>query len=304
MLLFQMTSFKQLAIIGSTASGKTDLSIELAQKTAANILSLDSLALYKEIDIASAKPSIEERNGVKHYGIDELFPNEPFDVTTFIALYKKAKKESMQAHKNLIIVGGTSFYLRSLLNGISELPKISKRTQEISTQKLQNVEEAHAFLYALDAKYMSHINNKDCYRIEKMLNLYFETSLTPTEYFKKNPPKATITTDLPIYEIEVERNLLRQRIDQRTRKMLSNGLIDEVFYLEKTYTRQPNCMKAIGIKEVLSYLDGRYSKNEMRERIVIHTAQLAKRQRTFNRSQFQDKTLLPLEKLQKLLLKS
>ncbi|CAA6806976.1 MAG: tRNA dimethylallyltransferase (EC [uncultured Sulfurovum sp.] len=304
MLLFQMTSFKQLAIIGSTASGKTDLSIELAKKSSANILSLDSLALYKEIDIASAKPTTEERDNIKHYGIDELLPNEPFDVTTFIQLYKKAKKESIQENKNLIIVGGTSFYLSSLLNGISELPKISKRTKEISNQHLQNVEEAHSFLHSLDPEYMSHVNTRDRYRIEKMLNLYFETSLTPTEYFKKNPAKPTITTDLPIYEIEVERDILRGRIEKRTQKMLEDGLIDEVFYLEKTYTRQANCMKSIGIKEVLTYMDGRYNKNEMKERIVIHTAQLAKRQRTFNRSQFQDKTLLPLETLQKLLLKS
>jgi tRNA dimethylallyltransferase len=121
-----MTSFKQLALIGPTASGKTDLAIKLAHKTSANILSLDSLALYKEIDIASAKPSIKERDNIKHYGIDELFANEFFDVTTFIELYKKAKKESIEENKNLIIVGGTSFYLSSLINGISSLTTISK----------------------------------------------------------------------------------------------------------------------------------------------------------------------------------
>jgi len=275
----------------------------LAHQNNANILSLDSLAIYKEINIASAKPTLEERENITHFGIDVIFPNEPFDVTTFVRLYHEAKEASIRENKNLIIVGGTSFYLNILLNGISELPKISENTQKKSNDFLNNLEEAHAFLYTLDSKYMSTITPQDHYRIEKMLNLYFETNLTPTEYFKAHPPEATISDDLPIYEIEVERELLRQRINKRTLTMIKCGLIDEVFYLEKNYTRQPNCMKSIGIKEVLSYLDGQYTKMEMKEKIVTHTAQLAKRQRTFNKSQFLDKTILPLEELQALLLK-
>ncbi len=294
MLSFQMKSFKQLAIIGSTASGKTALSIELAQKIDANILSLDSLAIYKEIDIASAKPTIQERGGVKHFGIDILYPNESFDVTTFIQLYKEAREESIQERKNLIIVGGTSFYLNVLLKGISALPKIGKEAKEETQKLLSNLEEAYSFLSQKDPSYMKKIAKSDRYRIEKMLNLFFQTKLTPTEYFKANPPKPTITEKLPIYEIEVERNVLRKKIELRTQKMLRDGLIDEVFYLEKTYTREPNCMKAIGIKEVLAYFDGHYTKEEMQQRIVIHTAQLAKRQRTFNKSQFLDKRVLPL----------
>ena len=302
MLLFQMTSFQQLALIGSTASGKTDLAIELAHKSSANILSLDSLALYEEIDIASAKPTQREREGIFHYGIDELFPNQAFDVTTFIKLYQKAKEASIKANKNLIIVGGTSFYLSSLLNGISQLPRISKEAKEKSNELLQKKASAHAFLNNLDPKHMSNIEVTDSYRIEKMLNLYFQTKQTPSQYFLNNPPKAIISDELPIYEIEVDRETLRERIKKRTRQMLKSGLIGEVLFLEKKYTRQPNCMNAIGIKEVLAYVDGLYTKSEMEERIVIHTAQLAKRQRTFNRSQFKNKTLLPLAALKTTLL--
>jgi len=299
-----MTSFKQLALIGPTASGKTDLAIALAQQKNANILSLDSLALYKEIDIASAKPTVEERKSIKHYGIDELFVNEPFDVTTFIELYKKAKEESIAEGKSLIIVGGTSFYLSTLINGISNIPTISHEAKAKSNERLTDLKSAYEFLNTLDPQHMSKIKQSDRYRIEKMLNLYFETNLTPTAYFKANPPKATITDELPIYEIEVEREILRERISKRTKKMISSGLIDEVFYLEKTYGRKANAMKSIGIKEVLAYFDGEYTKAEMQERISIHTAQLAKRQRTFNKSQFQDKTLLPLDQLKQLLLKN
>ncbi len=290
-----MKKFQQLALIGSTASGKTALSIDIAKKINANILSLDSLAIYKEIDIASAKPTKQERQGITHFGIDVLYPNEPFDVTTFIKLYKKAKEESIKEGKNLIIVGGTSFYLNVLLKGISSLPKIGKEAKEETQKLLSNLEEAYNFLSQKDPSYMKKIEKSDRYRTEKMLNLFFQTKLTPSEYFKANPPIPTITEKLPIYEIEVERDVLRKRIELRTQKMLKDGLIDEVFYLEKNYTREPNCMKAIGIKEVLAYFDGYYTKQEMKERIVIHTAQLAKRQRTFNKSQFLEKTLLPLE---------
>jgi len=297
-----MTSFKQLALIGPTASGKTDLAIALAQQKNANILSLDSLALYKEVDIASAKPTPEERKNIKHYGIDELFVNEPFDVTLFIELYKKAKEESMAEGKSLIIVGGTSFYLSALINGISDLPTISHEAKAKSNELLSDLPRAYAFLKALDPDHMSSIKPSDRYRIEKMLNLYFETNLTPTAYFEANPPKAIITDALPIYEIEVERTLLRERIVKRTQKMITSGLIDEIFYLEKKYTRAANAMKAIGIKEVLAYFDGKYTKDEMKKKIVTHTAQLAKRQRTFNKSQFKKRTLLPLEELRHLLL--
>lgn len=302
MLLFYMTTFQQLALIGPTASGKTDLAIQLASQMNANILSLDSLALYKEITIASAKPTLEERKDIPHFGIDVMFPNETFDVTTFIQLYKEAKSKSMTADKNLIIVGGTSFYLNTLLKGISSLPKISIHAQEKANSLLANLEEAYHFLNTIDAEYMKRIESKDRYRIEKMLHLYFETGLSPTAYFRLHPTIPTIVEPLAIYEIEVQRDILRQRIQKRTTKMIESGLIDEVAYLEKKYSRQPNAMKSIGIKEVLAYLDGDFSRAEMKEKIVTHTAQLAKRQRTFNKSQFQEKTLLPLEKLREQLL--
>jgi len=294
-----MSSFKQIALIGSTASGKTALAIEYAKKNSANILSLDSLAIYKEIDIVSAKPTIEERDGVKHFGIDCIYPYENFDVTTFIKLYHNAREVSMEEKKGLVIVGGTSFYLKSLIDGISPMPTISKESFKKSGELLQDIKKAHNLLYKKDKIYMEKIETTDRYRIEKMLNLYFETGLTATEYFRNNPPKPTIIEPLPIYEISVERDILRERIKKRTQKMIEDGLIDEIAYLEKRYTKAPNCMKAIGIREVIDFFDGIYSKDEMREKIIINTARLAKRQRTFNSSQFKDKISLPLDELQR-----
>ncbi|SFV60019.1 tRNA dimethylallyltransferase [hydrothermal vent metagenome] len=297
-----MEEIKQLALIGSTASGKSSLAIKTAQHMNAHILSLDSLSIYKEIDIVSAKPTIRERDGIVHFGIDVISPNESFDVTTFIALYRDVYQKCQREHKNLIIVGGTSFYLKMLLEGVSTLPTISKETQKKTKAHLFDLQETYQWLYCLDPLYMSNIESSDTYRIEKVLNIYLETGKTATEYFKIYPPKPIISTPLLIYQIEWQRDLLRQRIAQRTKIMLKYGLIDEICMLEKKYTRAPNCMKAIGIKETLAYLDGIYSKEIMTEKITTNTARLAKRQKTFNNSQFKNVIKGSVDMLEKLLL--
>jgi len=297
-----MTNIKQLALIGPTASGKTALSIKIAQQMNAYILSLDSLSIYKEIAIVSAKPSSEERSGIVHFGIDYLYPDENFDVSTFIRLYHEVYAKCLEDHKNLVIVGGTSFYLKMLIDGISELPTISSKTKKEVEKQLLNIETAYSFLYDLDKTYMSSIKSADSYRIEKALNITFETGLTPTEYFKAHPPKPTITSPLPIYQIVWERALLRERIALRTRNMLNDGLIDEICMLEAKYTRKPNCMKAIGIKETLAYLDGMYDKTMLIEKITTNTARLAKRQTTFNNSQFENVMKGSVEELEKIVL--
>lgn len=298
-----MKSFKQLAIIGSTASGKTALSIEVAKDINAHILSLDSLALYKDIDIVSAKPTPKERAGVKHFGIDLIYPDEEFNVVTFIELYNEVYKECIKDGKNLIIVGGTSFYLKMLIDGISKLPTISQQSKEKSIEYLQDTQKAYKFISDIDKSYMKNIDSKDRYRIEKALNIYFETGLTPSEYFRKNPPKPTIIQPLPIYQIVWDREILRKRISLRTQMMYSDGLIDEICYLEKRYTRKPNSMKSIGIKETLAYLDGIYDKKMLIEKITTNTARLAKRQTTYNNSQFKNVTKGNVKELKEILIK-
>lgn len=297
-----MQNFQQLAIIGSTASGKTSLAIRVAHKMNAHILSLDSLSIYKEIDIVSAKPSMEERDGIKHFGIDVLYPNEGFDVTTFIKLYHEVYTLCLQEKKSLVIVGGTSFYLKMLLEGISELPSISDTTKKETEAHLQDLQKTYTWLNSLDHDYMSNIASTDSYRIEKSLNIYLETTLTPTAYFQQYPPIATIKEPLPIYQIIWDKAPLRKRIALRTKLMLNDGLIDEICMLEKKYTRTPNCMKSIGIKETLAYLDGVYDKKMLVEKITTNTARLAKRQNTFNNSQFEGVVKGSMKELQKILL--
>ncbi len=297
-----MKTFKQLALIGPTASGKSALSIKIAQEMNAYILSLDSLSIYKEIDIVSAKPTLDERAGIVHFGIDYLYPDENFDVTTFIKLYHEVRRRCLEDSKNLVIVGGTSFYLKMLIGGISELPSISKETKTKTNTYLQELHKSYDWLYGLDKLYMSKIEPNDPYRIEKALNIYLETGLTPTQYFEQFPPQPTVTEALPIYQIVIDRDRLRERIALRTKIMINDGLIDEICMLEKKYTRAPNCMKSIGIKETLAYLDGVYDKTVLSEKITTNTARLAKRQTTFNNSQFDNVIKGDIKMLEKLLL--
>ena len=297
-----MKSIKQLALIGPTASGKTALSIKLAQQMNAIILSIDSLSIYKEIDIVSAKPTLSEREGIEHFGIDYLYPNESFDVTTFIKLYHEVYTKASHEGKNLVIIGGTSFYLKMLLEGVSRLPSISERTKSEAKKHLLDLQKTYQWLYNLDPEYMGKIASNDPYRIEKALHIYLETSLLPSVYFEQFPPQPTITAPLPIYQIDTERDKLRERIALRTKLMVEDGLIDEICTLEKKYSRSPNCMKAIGIKETLAYLDGVYDKELLIEKITTNTARLAKRQKTFNNSQFNDVVKGSVEELGRKLL--
>jgi len=296
-----MLLMNQIAIIAPTASGKTALSIEVAHKTNSVILSLDSLSVYKDINIASAKPTLYERDGIVHFGIDEVYCDEKFDVIEFIGTYKKAKDYAKENDKNLIIVGGTGFYLKSMIDGISQIPKISNTVLEEVKIELKNLDKAYKYMYNLDKEYMQNISVSDSYRIEKALSLYKQTNTIPTLYFEQNPPKPIIS-DIQLYEIDWTVEDLRKRITERTRIMIDNGLIDEVTYLEKRYTREPNCMNSIGIVETLEYLDSKINKQQLEEKITINTARLAKRQRTFNNGQFSNIIKSDLQNLRKLLI--
>jgi tRNA dimethylallyltransferase len=286
---------KEIAIIGSTASGKTALSLQIASITNSIILSLDSLCVYKDIEIASAKPTVQERGDIVHFGIDEVFPNIDFDVIKFIELYKKAKEYALKNDKNLIIVGGTGFYLKALIEGLSQGVE-----SKIELDIPQN--EAYELLYNIDKEYMQRIEKNDRYRIEKAYAIYKQTGLSPSSYFEQNP-KIPVAKNLKIFEILWEKDELKNRISQRTKIMIDSGLIDEVIFLERKYTREPNCMASIGIVETLEYLDGKLTKRELEEKISANTIKLAKRQNTFNKSQFPEKTSNIIENLNSDILK-
>jgi tRNA dimethylallyltransferase len=283
--------FKQIAIIGPTASGKSDVALQVAQEVGAFILSLDSLSIYKEIDIASAKPSRDELGRVRHFGIDVLAVDEPFDVVRFFALYQEAKEMAMREDKHLIIVGGSGFYLKMLQEGLSSYPTYSETTKMLTKRALVDRDRAYGMIKERDPEFAQKIAPADRYRIEKWLLLYYQSGQSMSDYTKAHPPQKIIDT-LPIYEIEVTREVLRQRIALRTDSMIESGLIDEVVYLEKKYSRMPAPMHAIGLREVLAYLDGLCDRVSMREKIITNTARLAKRQQIFNKTQFDTKEFI------------
>ena len=276
---------KTVAILGPTASGKTALAIALAKRHNALILSLDSLSIYRYIDIASAKPSLSEREGITHLGIDVLFPDEHFDVTMFFGLYEEAKACAEAEGKNLIIVGGTSFYLKAMMEGLSLRPEISDSAQDEIRRLMCDIPLAYDLIRRTDPSYASKIASSDRYRIEKWLEIFIATAEIPSVYLEHSK-QAPLIRELALFEIDVPREVLAQKITLRTQTMIKLGLVDEVFGLEKRYGRAPQCMKAIGIKEVLDYFDGSLKYNDLVERISFNTIHLAKRQRTFNASQF------------------
>lgn len=269
---------KQLAIIGTTASGKSDLAIELGMKFGGVILSLDSLCIYKEISIASAKPSSDELGLIKHFGIDLIYPNESFNAGEFAKEYQKAKEFAIAKNAPLFIVGGTGFYLKSLISGmIPHIPECENRPSN---------DEIYALITQIDAEFGAKFSQNDTYRLKKWYSIYKFSGEIPSKFLRENtmPP---VISELKIFDILREKSEINDRIAKRTQKMLEMGLVDEAKFLLEKYGDAPKPFKSIGLKETFLYLGGEISFGELGELITLHTIQLAKRQRTFNKSQFE-----------------
>ena len=267
--------YSELAIIGTTASGKSDLAIKVAREFNAVILSLDSLCLYKEIDIASAKPNKDELELVSHFGVDLVMPDMDFCVGDFIDEYKKAKLYAQQNNSMLIITGGSGFYLKSMLSGLS--PKIEPLKIEISDDEIWNL------VVESDKEFCAKFSKNDKFRLHKWYQIYTQTNEIPTQWLRLNTGEPMIK-NLTIYELVWDKFELIERIKTRTKNMLENGLIDEARYLFGRYDSALKPLNSIGLKEAKDYLDGKINLNELNDLITIHTTQLAKRQRTFNKS--------------------
>ncbi|RDU73703.1 tRNA (adenosine(37)-N6)-dimethylallyltransferase MiaA [Helicobacter aurati] len=278
---------KIIAIIGATCSGKSSLAIQIAEKINASIFSLDSLSIYKEIYIASAKPKEEERKHIKHFALDILKPDSKVNVGIFLDLLYEAVESCKQDDKTLLIVGGSSFYLKSIINGLSPKPHGDSSgnalLNELSTQSLA---EQYRFLCTIDSEYARKIQRTDSYRISRALEIFALSRQCPSDFFANNPPKPF---PLPItcYQLLINKALLHKRIEARTSAMLQEGIIDEAQMLINSYGIDIQPFKSIGLKECLAFLQGKINKQELEALINIHTKQLAKRQKTFNKTQFQ-----------------
>ena len=269
--------FCEFALIGTTASGKSDLALKIAKEFNGVILSLDSLSVYKEINIASAKPTALELESVKHFGINLIFPNEYFSVGEFIKEYKKVKSYAQNLQIPLIITGGSGFYLKAMMSGLA--PKIGDIKCDL------NLEQIYELILKIDPEFGSKFSKNDKFRLEKWYSIYATMGEIPSKFLRENTAEPIIS-NLQIFEILWDKEVLRDRIKIRTAKMLENGLIDEAKYLFSKYGFETKSLNSIGLKECGEFLRGELGKNELYEQICTHTAQLAKRQRTFNKSQF------------------
>ncbi|MBQ8459111.1 tRNA (adenosine(37)-N6)-dimethylallyltransferase MiaA [bacterium] len=285
---------KVIAIVGATASGKTAYSIELAKKINGEIISADSRLVYKGFDIGTAKPTIDEQQGIPHYMIDIVEPEFEYSA----ALYKneaiKLINQIIAKGKTPIIVGGTGLYIDILLKNY-ELPKIKpdrdlrNKLYKLDTEKLAEI------LYNLDKNATDIVDIHDRKKVIRSIEILKVTGKSLAESRSKNSSQ---------YEVEwigknFDRKILYERIEKRVDLMIEAGLIDETKYLLNKHGRIPNLINTIGYREIISYLDGISTLEEAVANLKQNTRNYAKRQLTWFRKNEAIKWDIFPEKLRK-----
>ena len=276
---------KVIVICGPTASGKTSLSIELAKQINGEIISCDSMQIYKDMTIGTAKPTIEEMQGIKHYLIDCISPDTRYSVADYKKDAIDAIKEVLSKGKVPIVVGGTGLYVESLIYGIEynevKVDLEYRRKLEQIEQK-EGLEKLYEMAKIIDETAMQKISHNDKKRICRVLEIYHSTDKTKTELeieSRKNGPDYKYI----LFGINMDRDKLYDRINKRVDIMIEAGLVEEVKKLINKYSEFPTSMQGLGYKEVLEYLNGITTKDEMIEKIKMETRRYAKRQLTWFR---------------------
>ena len=280
-----MQKDKVIVICGPTASGKTSLSIELAKRIDGEIISCDSMQIYKDMNIGTAKPTIEERQGIKHYLLDFVSPSERYSVADFKKDAKKAIKEIIDKGKTPIVVGGTGLYIDSLIYEIEysniEFDENYRKKLEEEVQK-EGLEKLYEKAKKIDPQAIEKISKNDKKRILRILEIYHATGKNKTEQ-EIESRKNEVEYDYKVYAISWDREELYARINKRVDLMIEQGLIDEVKNILQKYEQFPTAMQGLGYKEVVDYLQGNCTKQEMIEKIKMETRRYAKRQMTWFR---------------------
>lgn len=280
-----MQKDKVIVICGPTASGKTALSIELAKKVNGEIISCDSMQIYKDMNIGTAKPTIEEMQGIKHYLLDFVSPNERYSVADFKKDAKNAIKEILSKGKVPIIVGGTGLYLDSLIYEIEyqniEFDENYRKELEQEVEE-KGLEELYEQAKKIDPVAIEKISKNDKKRILRILEIYHATGKNKTEQ-EIESRKNEVEYDYKVYAISWDREELYARINKRVDLMIEQGLIDEVKNILQKYEQFPTAMQGLGYKEVVDYLQSNCTKQEMVEKIKMETRRYAKRQMTWFR---------------------
>ena len=276
---------KVLIIAGPTAVGKTELSLKLAKDLDGEIISADSVQLYKGMNIGSATPSEEELNQVKHHLISEIDPKDGYNVAKFSEKARKLIKDIHSRGKYPIVVGGTGLYINSLIykmdfSNQSKDEKLRKKLRKEADEK--GKKHLHNKLRKMDEKAARKIHKNNVKRVIRGLEINILTGKTMSDF--KTDPVKTKEFDPVLICLKRNRKLLYLRINKRVDQMLENGLIDEVKELKKEGLNEDHiAMKAIGYKEVLGYLEGKYDYDLMVKILKKNTRNFAKRQLTWFR---------------------
>jgi tRNA dimethylallyltransferase len=273
-------------LAGPTACGKSATGIELARRLDAEILSLDSMAVYRGMDVGTAKPSAGERLVVPHHLIDLVDPDEHFSVTEYLKIAEGVARGVVRRGRVPLFVGGTGLYLRSLLRGVFEGPgassEIRGRLEEEAT-KLGS-QALHDRLRSLDPERAEQIHPNDLRRIVRALEV-FQVGGRPMSELQLHPPLPEDERPRHIYWLSPPREWLYRRIDDRVDRMLAGGLLDETRRIRQTYgVLSHTALQAIGYRELVEHLDGKISLDDAVEQIKRHTRQFAKRQHTWFRN--------------------
>ncbi len=276
---------KVIVICGPTASGKTALSIELAKRINGEIISSDSMQIYKDMDIGTAKPTQEEMQGIPHYLIDNVEPNQRYSVADFKKDAENAIEEILSKGKTPIVVGGTGLYIDSLIYGIEyqdiKLDEKYRKELEERVEK-EGLKTLYNEAKKIDEQAIQKISPNDKKRILRILEIYHATGKNKTQQ-EIESRKNGVKYDYEVYALNMEREKLYERINKRVDIMIEQGLIEEVENLLKKYTEFPTAMQGLGYKEVVEYLQNKCTKQEMIEKIKMETRRYAKRQLTWFR---------------------
>lgn len=275
-----------IILTGPTAVGKTKASIGLAKALDGEIISADSMQVYKSMDIGSAKIRPEEMQGIRHYLIDTLEPDEEFHVVRFQELAKQAMEEIYAKGKIPIVVGGTGFYIQALLYDIdfTESREDTSYREELELlAKAKGAEYLHQMLRQVDEKAAESIHANNVKRVIRALEFHKETGEKISEHNEQERQKNS-PYEFCYFVLNDDRARLYERINDRIDQMLEDGLLDEVKSLkEKGYTKDMVSMQGLGYKEILDYLDGNCTLEEAIYILKRDTRHFAKRQLTWFR---------------------
>jgi len=274
-------------LMGPTASGKTVLSVKLAQQLNAEIISVDSALVFKGMDIGTAKPTMDERAGIAHHLIDILDPAESFSTGAFRIRALELMADITARGKLPLLVGGTMLYFNSLYYGLAELPTADSALREQLDAQARQIGKAamHAKLYAVDPVAASRIHPNDPQRVQRALEVQMLSGKSMTQLHEQAKDEQIPYRQIKLIIAPQDRSVLHEKIAQRFKLMLQQGFVAEVeaLYCRGDLTVQMPSVRAVGYRQAWSYLEGEISQQEMQELAVIATRQLAKRQFTWLR---------------------